>query len=115
MRNMLLALAGLVAITVTSTAMADDAGTVLEETAAQAVEAAPMPEAETLTSDHAMPMEAAPAPQPMPADNNVVYQSAPVYHHHHCCPPQKKKGVIAKLWELEKKKNAWLVRTFFGK
>ena len=54
-----------------------------------------------------------------PIQPGTVRQAAPVVEHHHAPryyrPVQKKQSVLDKLMELERKKNAWLRRTFLGR
>lgn len=44
----------------------------------------------------------------------VVHQHQPV-HYHYRQPAKKKQNVFGRLLELERKKNAWLKKTFLGR
>ena len=99
MRNMLLALAALGVVSFATTVIADDvaAPSVLE--AAEVI--APVAQ-----------------PQPIAHDAVVAAEPAAVQHqhvHHYRKAPKKKMGPLARLWELEKRKNAWLKKTFLGR
>ncbi len=159
MRNMLLAIAGLAAITFSSTVYGQDANAIAQDVVEAAAPLAPSPlvdskpamsgESHAMHDSHAMPadshvmqgdshqmMEAQPLPQPyieqQPVDHmgHGMVQSAPIVsspiiaqaaapcgccQNHGVVVVKKKKNVFAKLMDLERRKNAWLKRTFFGK
>ena len=56
---------------------------------------------------------------PIPAGTVVYPESTVVQQHHHSMHhhhhPPKKQNMFDKLMELERKKNAWLKRTFLGR
>lgn len=129
MRNMLLALAALAVLTVSSSVSADDQTSILQdgiEAAAPAAPAQPIVDAQPQAENHVYAdaqstPESYAEPQTMVHEGQqpaaVQYESAPapVYYHHHHHVVKKKQTVLGKLIELERKKNAWLRRTFFGK
>jgi len=68
-------------------------------------------------------VESSAAPVPMADEamsttqEEAVYE-APIRHHHHYSAPQRRSsrgGVFSELIELERRKNAWLKRTFLGR
>lgn len=98
-----------------------DEATVGEAVAAQ--EAAPAPVAEVQPSEVIVDSSVQPVPMAddaMPqAQGEIVYE-APIrhQHHHHYSAPQRRSsrgGVFSELMELERRKNAWLKRTFLGR
>lgn len=98
---MLLALAALgVVAFATTVVVADDgaAASVLE--AADVV--APVAQPEAAVVPEPVADQAAAAPQPV--KRTVRYRR----------PAPKPMGPLARLWELEKRKNAWLKKTFLG-
>jgi hypothetical protein len=97
-----------------------DEATVGESAAAvqEAVEeASAAPAAEATVESPAAPMPVADSAVPT-VDSESGYQ-APIRHqHHHYSAPQRRSsrgGVFSELMELERRKNAWLKRTFLGR
>ena len=102
MRNILLALAAIGFISLSTSVIADEGAgqSVLQETA-EAIAPVAQPEA-------------------LPAGEQVASASdatAPkkVARTHNYRRPAKQQNVLQRLIELEKRKNAWLRRTFFGR
>jgi hypothetical protein len=137
MRNMILALAAVGVLTVSSSVTAqspdqsivDSAGqTIVEGVQSDVAMHAPMVDHQPMDQsavaqpiDHqvmtqgqdamvAQPMVA----QPMASQPMVVHQHQPVHYHAHR-RPAKQKNVFGKLMDLERRKNAWLKKTFLGK
>ncbi|MGB7346303.1 MAG: hypothetical protein WBD20_18945 [Pirellulaceae bacterium] len=127
MRNLLFALAVVGVLTVSSSAFAqspdqniiDSSGQTIIE-GVQSDVAMPAPMVDHQQMDHAMVAESidqqgvTQGESAMVAQPMVVHQHQPAHVHYHRRPVQKQKP-LAKLLELERKKNAWLKRTFFGK
>ncbi len=127
MRNMLIAYAalGLLAVATSVNAqspqhvMSDAAATVVQGVQAEAAVAAPMMDSGTvLHQPMHQPMhqqyEVVQGQNTAIAEPYVVQQHQPVQHYH-ARQPAKKQNVFQKLMELERKKNAWLRKTFLGK
>ena len=121
MRNMIIAIATLAALIFVGNAMAaapisHETPSVLVESASDvpsAIAAQPVADKQTMVNNQ---MEA-----PIVYDGPIV-QSEPQpiqYHqgHHHVYhrAPAKKQNAFEKLMELERKKNAWLKKTFLGR
>lgn len=97
MRNILLAFAALAVVTLSSVVMADDqAATSVLQDSVQAAAVAPVAENAAVTEEA------------------VVAKKANT-HRRHYRRPQKNQNVFQRLMDLERKKNAWLMRTFFGR
>ncbi len=106
MRNMLLALAALGVVTLSTAVIADDgtAPSVLQQTAEVV---APVAQPEPMSAnDEVATIE----------DATEIVEPAKAHHHrHHYRRPAKQQNVFQRLMEIEKRKNAWLKRTFFGR
>ncbi len=97
------------------------------EVAAAATEAAPQPETPLVVADSVATGEVIVEPSPMPeemADDGDVHTEdesgfqAPIRQPHYHSAPQRrpsKGGLFSELMELERRKNAWLKRTFLGR
>lgn len=85
------------------------------EAVAEEAPAAPVAEAVAEPSIAPVPM----ADDAMPAGEGEVGYAAPIRNpHYHYSAPQRRSsrgGVFSELIELERRKNAWLKRTFFGR
>jgi hypothetical protein len=98
-----------------------DEATVGEAVAAQDVAAqdvAAQPAAEAPVGEAVVESPVPMAENAMPASEGEVVYEAPVRHHHHYSAPQRRSsrgGLFSELIELERRKNAWLKRTFFGR
>lgn len=73
---------------------------------------APSLDATAAPVEIAAPIQAGTVEAPAPA---VQQPPAPMQRHHHHHHAQKKQSVFDKLMEMERKKNAWLKRTFLGR
>lgn len=133
MRNLILALAAVGVLTVSSSVMAqspdqsivDSAGQAIVDGGVQSDVVMPAPMVDHQPMDQsivAQPIDqnvmtqgqSAMVAQPMEAQPMVVHQHQPA-HYHVYRRPAKKQTVFGKMLELERKKNAWLKRTFLGK
>ncbi|QDT13869.1 hypothetical protein [Planctomycetes bacterium K23_9] len=132
MRNLILALAAVGILTVSSSVMAQSPEHSIVDSATQPIVdgvqsdvAMPAPVADHQVMEQ--PMVAQPidqqvmtqgehamVAQPMAAQPMVVHQHQPAHVHYHR-RPAKKQNVFGKLLEMERKKNAWLKKTFLGK
>lgn len=86
------------------------------------VPAGDVPVAEVPAGDVVVDSSAVPVPMAddaMPASDSEGGYEAPIRHqHHHYSAPQRRSsrgGVFSELMELERRKNAWLKRTFLGR
>jgi len=132
MRNLFLALAAVGVLTVSSSAFAATPDQSIVDSAGQAVVegvqsnvAMPAPMVDH-QMDHSMVGQSMPAQpiaaQPMISHDHsgmvaqpmIVHQHQPAHVHYHRAPA-KKQNVFSKLLEMERKKNAWLKKTFLGK
>ena len=104
MRNILLALAAIGFISLSTSVIADEgaAQSVLQDTA-EAIAPVAQPEALPAGEQVASASDATAAPEQV------------AHTHNHYRRPAKKQNVLQRLVELEKRKNAWLRRTFFGR
>jgi hypothetical protein len=81
----------------------------------------PMPDATNtaplMDATQPMPTIAPPIVDPTVTEQPAatVQRSSQVQHHYHRPRAEKKQNVFEKLMEMERKKNAWLKRRFFGK
>ncbi len=85
-------------------------------------EASVVPADESYAGDVVVDSSAVPVPMAddaMPASDSEGGYEAPIRHqHHHYSAPQRRSsrgGVFSELMELERRKNAWLKRTFLGR
>ena len=126
MRNMLLAMMALAVccVQVEAATPADatihDAAQAVQNVVAPAVPAQPVQMQQVQSADVQVvetPTTAAPAVStaaPVVVENQVVAQPQQYYYHQYR-PQPKKQNVFQKLLELERRKNAWLRKTFLNK
>ncbi|NNE00114.1 MAG: hypothetical protein HKN47_22570 [Pirellulaceae bacterium] len=126
MRNMLFALAAFGVLTVTSWVNAESPVSVLVDDVPAAGEGVQVDAQMPAPVADPQPMADQPLEQPVHQDSAIQGEHAPVaqspsahVHQHACCcqhrRPAKPQNVFTKLIELERKKNAWLRKTFLNK
>tara|TARA_R110002049_G_scaffold4601_5_gene32024 strand:- start:42398 stop:42769 length:372 start_codon:yes stop_codon:yes gene_type:complete len=123
MRNILIAIAAVATLIFVGNAIAatpstNDAPSILVESASNASSIGvtkPVAKAQTMVNTQIEPPvvldEQSVEPQPQ-----AVHQHHGHYHHtYHRSQPRKKQSVFDKLMDLERRKNAWLMKTFLGR
>lgn len=121
MRNMLFAMTAFAVCCICTTVNAATPADGVIQDAAQAVVES-VPAAPASVPAQPAPMQSASegiiteAAAPVAMQHQVVQQvQQPQRYHYHRHPAPKKKNVLQKLIELERRKNAWLKKTFLNK